>query len=40
MGFLVERASGRSRVTSFAFGTATLVVGLLVALLKGFLAGH
>jgi hypothetical protein len=40
VGFLVERAGGRSRVTSFAFGTATLVVGLLVALLKGFLAGH
>ena len=40
VGFLVERAGGRSRLTSFAFGATTLIVGLVIAIVKNFLAGH
>jgi hypothetical protein len=40
VGFLVERAGGRSRLTAFAFGAATLLVGLAIAVVKNVLAGH
>jgi hypothetical protein len=39
-GFGVARAAGRSNGRSLAFGVVVLVIGLLVAALKAWLAGH
>jgi hypothetical protein len=40
VGYLVERAQGRSRTTSFVFGVITLCVGLVIATMKSALSGH
>ncbi len=40
VAYVVERANGRSRATSIAFGVGALVIGVGVALLKLFLAYH
>jgi hypothetical protein len=40
VGYLVERASGRSRPTSSLLGVIALVIALAVATLKNLLAGH
>lgn len=40
VGYLVERASGRSRATSLLFGVIALVLGLAVATLKSVLSAH
>ena len=40
VGYLVERANGRSRKASVLFGVVTLAVALVVATLKFILSGH
>jgi hypothetical protein len=40
VGYLVERANGRTRTASLIFGVITLFLGLVVAGAKGLLSGH
>jgi hypothetical protein len=40
VGYLVERANGRTRMASLIFGVITLFVGLVVAGAKSLLSGH
>ena len=40
VGYLVERANGRTRAASLLFGVVTLIVGLLVAEIKNLFSGH
>jgi len=40
VSYLLERATGRTRLSSVVFGALTLIVGLIVASVKYFLSGH
>jgi hypothetical protein len=40
VGYVIARYSGKSRITSIAFGVTALALGVLVATVKSLLAGH
>ncbi len=40
VGYIIARSTGKSRVAAAAFGITALALGVLVAAVKGYLAGH